>query len=121
MLDCLAVGIGGFCGAICRYLAGLLPLNRNNCFPVNTLLINVIGSFLLSLIASVSVKNATVSPRIILFLKVGLCGGFTTFSTFAYESAYLLTGTHSGIGIVYIILSAGLGILAIILGHSIVG
>ena len=85
MLDCIMVGIGGFIGSVCRYLIGLLPIETNSGFPVKTLAINVIGSFLISVIAILATKDKGLNPQIVLMLKVGVCGGFTTFSTFAYE------------------------------------
>lgn len=119
MLNCLAVGLGGFLGSILRYLAGFIPLSKSGGFPVNTLLINILGAFILSIVAALAAKGGALSPRMVLFLKVGLCGGFTTFSTFAYESANLLNGS-SALGVLYIILSAVLGILAIFLGQLLI-
>lgn len=81
MLNCIFVGIGGFLGSVLRYLAGLLPMQPSNGFPVKTLLINVLGSFALGLIAAAAAKNPALDPKIVLMLKVGVCGGFTTFST----------------------------------------
>ena len=121
MLNCLAVGLGGFLGSVCRYLAGFIPINKGGSFPVNTLLINIIGAFVLSLVASIASKGGSLSPRAVLFLKVGLCGGFTTFSTFAYEASGLLSGGHPALGILYICLSAVLGVLAILAGQFLIG
>ena len=112
MLNCLAVGLGGFFGSILRYLTGLIPLNSASNFPIKTLIINISGAFILSLVSALAAKYGSLSPRMILFLKVGLCGGFTTFSTFAYEASNLLK-CSSGLGILYICLSLCLGILAI--------
>lgn len=119
MLDCLAVGLGGLLGSICRYLLGLIPLKNPSEFPFITLVINVLGAFVLSVVATLAAKNS-ISPRSILFLKVGLCGGFTTFSTFAYESAKLLSSGSTGTGILYMCLSAVLGVLAVFAGSMLV-
>lgn len=73
MLDCIVVGIGGFAGSVCRYLIGLIPVTGKSGFPVKTFLINIIGSFLIGLIAAAAAKNGSLNPRIILFLKVGIC------------------------------------------------
>ena len=76
MLNCLAVGAGGFLGAVLRYLCSLLPLGRDGGFPVGTLLVNVLGAFAIGLIAAAAARHAALSPRMILFLKTGICGGF---------------------------------------------
>ena len=97
MLDFIFVGLGGFLGAVLRYVLTLIPTKNPQPFPVITLLINVIGSLCIGLIALWMSKNSNLDSRLILFLKVGICGGFTTFSTFA---------------LVYVLLSTVLGVLA---------
>ena len=84
MINCLFVGLGGFIGAVCRYLIGLLPVQSESGFPYKTFLINVAGAFLIGCIATYAGKHPSVNPQLVLFLKVGICGGFTTFSTFAF-------------------------------------
>ena len=86
MLNCLAVGLGGFAGSVCRYLMGLLPLGRNWAFPIRTLAINLIGSFVIGAVTALALKRSDPDPRLVLFLKAGVCGGFTTFSSFALET-----------------------------------
>ena len=81
MIECIVVGAGGFIGAVCRYLIGLIPVNENLAFPVKTFAINILGSFVIGLIAGLALKNNALNPRVVLFLKVGICGGFTTFSS----------------------------------------
>ena len=88
MAECLFVGIGGFIGSVCRYLIGLIPLSQSNGFPVKTLVINVAGAFAIGLI-SAAAKHTGLDGRAVLFLKAGICGGFTTFSTFALETVTL--------------------------------
>ena len=90
MKSCVCVGLGGAVGSVFRYLIGLIPLNDAGGFPIKTLLINILGSFLIGLIATLSGKHADISPDMILLLKTGICGGFTTFSTFALESSTLI-------------------------------
>ena len=73
-------------GAIARYLIGLIPLRPENGFPLTTMMINAIGAFCIGLIAvSASAHAGAVDTRLLVFLKVGICGGFTTFSTFSLE------------------------------------
>lgn len=113
MLDCIMVGIGGFIGTVCRYLIGLLPLEPHSGFPLKTLIINVVGSFLISIIAILATRGKGLNPQIALMMRVGVCGGFTTFSTFAYESTELIKGGHMMIAFVYVCTSVILGVLAI--------
>ena len=120
MLDCLAVGLGGFAGSVLRYLAGKLPLQSPEGFPYVTLMINVLGSFAIGLIAAAAAKHADIDPRLVLFLRVGLCGGFTTFSTFSSETFSLLrAGSYVGAA-AYVLLSVLLGVLAVFLAHALV-
>ena len=113
MAECLFVGIGGFIGSVCRYLIGLIPLSPSNGFPVKTLVINVAGAFAIGLIAAAAAKNADISPRIVLLLKTGICGGFTTFSTFALEISDLIRGGSWAAAAAYMLLSLILGVAAV--------
>lgn len=113
MLNCFLVGIGGFIGTVCRYLIGLLPIEPESGFPVKTLAINVSGAFLIGIITALAAKNKSISPQLILMLKVGICGGFTTFSTFAYETTDLMQNGRIGTAFVYVIISVLVGVLAV--------
>ena len=113
MLNCLVVGLGGFVGSVLRYLVGLISLNENAAFPVKTLAINVIGAFAIGIITALALKQSNLDPRLVLFLKVGICGGFTTFSTFALESLQLFQSGKGAMAIAYMILSAVLSVLAV--------
>lgn len=77
MLNCLFVGIGGFAGAICRYLMGMIPLQDKSGFPWITLCINAIGAFVIGLVTAAAAKNGWGDSHLVLFLKTGVCGGFT--------------------------------------------
>ena len=120
MLNCLCVGIGGALGSILRYLVGLLPMNPENGFPLKTLIINVLGAFALGLIAALAAKDASLNPRLVLMLKVGVCGGFTTFSTFAFEAGSLMQNGQAALGITYMLLSMVLGVAAIFLAQMLI-
>ena len=115
MLNCLAVGLGGFIGAVLRYLISLIPIKNPESFPVNTFIINIAGAFAIGLIAFAMAKNENIDSRLLLFLKVGICGGFTTFSTFALETTDLLKGGSIATALVYVISSIVLGVLAVML------
>ena len=94
MLNCMIVGLGGFLGSVCRYLIGLIPVREETAFPVKTFAINAAGAFLIGVIAGLTAKNGSANPRFVLFLKAGICGGFTTFSSFALESSDPVSYTH---------------------------
>ncbi len=91
MMSVLCVGAGGFVGAVSRYGLGLIPLASG--LPLVTLLINLVGSVVIGAVAEAASLAPTALPReAVLFLKVGLCGGFTTFSTFSLETLELIEG-----------------------------
>ena len=114
MLDCLFVGCGGFIGAVLRFLMGKLPIKNPAGFPVTTFMINVIGAFAIGCIAALALKNSDLNPRLVLFLKAGICGGFTTFSTFSLETGELLRAGSFVTAIAYVVLSIICGVLAVI-------
>lgn len=119
MINCLTVGAGGFLGAILRYLIGLIPIETRSGFPVKTFAINIVGCFAIGLIAGLAEKHAP-DPRLVLLLKVGVCGGFTTFSSFALETQGLFSSNHALTGVFYALGSLIVGTLAVILGQALV-
>lgn len=90
MYTLLLVGLGGFIGAILRYTLGGWIQNGFVNFPVGTLTINTVGSFLLGLIMYLSEYQGLFSDETRIFLTIGIMGAFTTLSTFGYESFRLL-------------------------------
>ena len=120
MLNCLAVGAGGFVGAVLRYLVSMIPLDKTGTFTVNTLLINVLGAFAIGAITALGAKTAGLDPRLTLLLKTGICGGFTTFSTFALETAGLIQSGRIGASAVYMLLSVTLSVAAVLLAEAVV-
>lgn len=87
----ILIGIGGFIGANLRYGVSVWAADRLGlAFPWGTLVINVTGSFILALFLAYTVNHVTLDDRIRLFLAVGFCGAYTTFSTYAVESMALL-------------------------------
>lgn len=119
-MNVLIVGAGGAIGAVLRYLMTLIPVNPENGFPVKTFAINVIGSFVIGLVAALTTKNL-MDERISLFLRVGVCGGFTTFSSFALETEGLITKGSTGMACLYVICSIVCGVLAVMLAEKVVG
>ena len=115
MLNCIIVGLGGFIGAVLRYLIGLIPIKNPDSFPVNTFIINILGALVIGIIAFAAAKNQSLDAKLILFLKVGICGGFTTFSTFSLETANLIKNGSVLTAVIYVLLSVILGVLAALL------
>ena len=84
----LIVGLGGFVGITARFVFGsliekIIPTSQ---FPLGTLTVNIIGCFLIGMVAGFSVDRISSDSTLFLFITVGLLGGFTTFSAFAYEA-----------------------------------
>lgn len=119
MLECLCVGLGGFIGSVCRYLIGCLAIETASGFPVKTFAINIIGAFVLGIVSEYAVLNPAVPRQIILLLQVGLCGGFTTFSTFSSEALKLLSSGRAGTALFYMATSMTLGLLAVYGGQCV--
>lgn len=110
----LWVALGGAAGAMLRYAISLIPVRGS--FPVLTLITNLLGALLIGLIAGAA-EWTSPSPNLILFAKTGLCGGFTTFSTFSLESYTLLKAGQKGMAALYILLSVGLCLAGVWLGR----
>ena len=113
MKQLLFVFIGGGAGSIARYLLGKLWNNPASGIPYGTFAANIIGSLIIGLILGWALKNNTLSSNTTLLLATGFCGGFTTFSTFAYENHMLLKSGDFMIFALYAIASFALGILAV--------
>src|SRR3954471_19515956 len=88
MYNFVMVGIGGLIGSVLRYSVALMI--KSTSFPFATLTVNVIGSFVIGLVLGVSLKNPDFNQQWRIFLATGVCGGFTTFSSFAFENLGLL-------------------------------
>jgi len=116
----LLIGLGGFLGAVMRYLLSLLPISERIGFPIVTLLINIAGAFLIGLLAGLTLKNPALDTDWMAFLRVGLCGGFTTFSSFALETTVLFGAERVGAGLLYIGLSLAFGLAAVWAGRMLV-
>jgi len=112
----LLVFLGGGIGSVLRFWIGKYLNNANNGIPYGTFLANILGSLLIGVILGLAVKNNTLSQNQTLLLATGFCGGFTTFSTFAYENhMFLKAGDFTSFAI-YTIASFVVGFLAVFLG-----
>ena len=114
-LSCLLVGLGGGLGAVARYLMGLIPVPVD--FPAMTLLINVLGAAVIGGVSGLA-GALPLDPRAVLFLKTGVCGGFTTFSTFSLETVGLLEEGRYLAGGGYALLSVALCLAGVVLGRA---
>ena len=121
MINCAVVGIGGAIGSILRYLISLIPIKESFLFPIKTFAVNIIGCFLIGCVVAFVSKNSTLNPKLVLFLKTGLCGGFTTFSTFALETEDLIKSGHTGIAAIYVFLRFVVGFFAVFYAQKIIG
>ena len=116
----LAVGAGGAIGAMGRYAVGLIPALQRGAFPLHTLLINLGGAILIGMAAASAQRWTDLSPTLLLFWRVGICGGFTTFSTFSLESLTLLENGRTGLFALYALLSVALCLAGVWLGKGMV-
>lgn len=114
------IGIGGFLGANLRYLIkNWTVLNIKSSFPVDTLIINSMGCFLLALFLGFAFEILEVDPDLRLGISTGFIGAFTTFSTLCREAVALYFSGESLLSAIYVFLSIAAGMLAIFMGCSI--
>ncbi len=113
----IIVGTGGFIGSAMRYLVQFYAEKwMNSTFPLGTLIANIAGSFIIGMVFALAEKGNLMSSEWRIFLSVGICGGFTTFSAFAYNN-FTMIKEHS-FGQLFINVGGNLffGILAVYLG-----
>ncbi|MGI9075867.1 MAG: fluoride efflux transporter CrcB [Gemmatimonadaceae bacterium] len=91
------IAVGGAAGSVSRYLLGTFVQQRTGAtFPLGTLIINVTGSLLLGFLLRYTFATPAASPEMRALLTIGFCGGYTTFSTFSYETLALLEAASTG-------------------------
>jgi len=117
----LLVGIGGFVGSVTRYLVAVLFSSQiSSVFPFATLTVNVLGCFLIGILFALSDRGNLLSPEWRILLTTGFCGGFTTFSTFSYESLRLMQDGEYLYLAAYVFISVFVGLTATYLGIALV-
>jgi CrcB protein len=117
MKDVVYIFLGGGLGSVLRYAC--FQLIPKHAFPYSTLTVNILGSFLIGLLVSIFNSQSTSfssNPSLLLLLSTGLCGGFTTFSTFSLENYNLLQQQQFGLLLLYIFSSLLFCIAATALG-----
>ncbi len=113
----LLVMLGGAAGSLARYVAGAEIMRRfKGTFPLGTLAVNVSGCFLIGLIMTLLTERFNLHPNWRMLLVVGFLGGYTTFSSFEYETYTAIRDGGHWIGLLNILGSVGLGYIALWLG-----
>ncbi|WP_114167142.1 fluoride efflux transporter CrcB [Exiguobacterium sp. TNDT2] len=111
------VGVAGALGALARYGIGMaIASSWTSVFPLGTLVINLMGSFILGWLTHFLFRSGRLSPTVVTALGTGFIGSFTTFSTFSVETIQLLEAGALGSALFYVTLSLGLGLLSSWLG-----
>jgi CrcB protein len=119
MLRVLLIGGFGFLGTVARYATqGAVQRLMGGTFPYGTLAVNVIGSFLVGLIATLTLERAAVNPLVRSAVLIGFCGGFTTFSAYAYETFELIRTGDPLRGFANLAAQLALGLVAVWIGYA---
>lgn len=112
------IGLGGFAGSVARFFVSKLNTRVEwLSIPVGTLTVNVAGSFLIGFLIGISERSPILTVEWRMFLMVGLCGGFTTFSSFSGENLMLMRNGQFFPVLLYTGLSILLGFTAVYLGY----
>ena len=109
-MNVLAVGLGGAIGAVLRYLLGQAIPRLAGGFPLGTFCVNIVGCFAIGVIVALAGRNSGIDPRLV----TGICGGFTTFSTFSLETVSLMDEGKIPLTLLYLCASVMLGIGALL-------
>jgi len=112
MKQLLLVFIGGGFGSVLRYLIGK-SLNNSQSFPLGTFTANILGSLIIGFILGFALRNNNLTQNHTLLIATGFCGGFTTFSSFAYENHLLLKSGDFINFIIYISLTFIVGLITV--------
>ena len=117
--EILLAGAGSFVGGALRYVVSQMIRTSTGGFPWGTFTVNILGSLFIGILWGITARNTSVPSWIPLFLMTGVCGGFTTFSTFSKESVIFLQSGNYLFFLIYTLGSLSLGILSVFLGYMI--
>ena len=115
----LWVTIGSAIGGLLRYALSRWTMDLSMKFPFGTVLINVLGSFVIGYFGTLTLQSGryAVSDNVRLFVMVGVCGGFTTFSSFSLQTFDLLRSGHWGRALANVVVSVIVCLVAVAVGH----
>ena len=119
MRNLVIIGIGGFIGAILRYLisGGVQKWSHSVDFPYGTLVVNLIGCLIIGMLTRLDEMRTLLSPEMRFFILIGLLGAFTTYSTFSNEAMNLINDRRFHLAILYVGAHVVLGLMAVLLGR----
>jgi CrcB protein len=110
----ILIGLGGGIGSVCRYLSQQYVQNNYPAsIPLGTLLVNITGCFIIGIVYALSEKGNLISPEVRVFLATGFCGGFTTYSSFAYENVSMVLEGEFYYTALYLLISVFIGFGAV--------
>jgi len=116
----LYIFLGGGIGSVFRHLLGLwIDRQLTTAFPAGTFVVNITGCFVIGLLYGIAIRYSWLNVEWRLFLITGICGGYTTFSTFSYQAVGLIREGNYGYFLLYVAGSVVLGLLATMLGTAI--
>ncbi|WP_418937637.1 fluoride efflux transporter CrcB [Leyella stercorea] len=120
-MNYLIIALGGGIGSALRYaVSKFVQDSTNGAFPYHTFAVNIVGCLLIGLFYGLAARGHLGNNATTLLLTTGLCGGFTTFSTFCNENIALLRGDNAFVALVYVASSVFCGLLAVMLGYLII-
>jgi CrcB protein len=115
----LVIFLGGGIGSVCRYLAGLsITRHFPTAFPTGTFVVNITGCFVIGLLYGIGIRHSWFTVDWRLFLITGICGGYTTFSSFSNEAILLMRQGNYLYFLLYVTLSVVIGLLATVGGAA---
>ena len=118
----LLVGTGGFLGSVARYLLSgwVQRIAQDSWFPYGTMTVNITGCLVIGLLAGLAESRGILSPNSRAFLLIGVLGGFTTFSSFSYDTVSLFNGGRTIAAVLNVAAQVLLGITATLLSYNLV-